>query len=91
MKTIQPVKVWFNGQEQDCNILIAQCISDNLVDSASFNYQLAKQSDPNPINNGIITLVSGSLNMTGQDYDNWQTNDYAYNWVANQLNLVISN
>lgn len=28
--------------------------------------------------------------MTGEDYENWDTNDYAYSWVASKLNLVIT-
>jgi hypothetical protein len=28
--------------------------------------------------------------MSGEDYIAWQTNDYAYDWVATQLNLTIT-
>jgi len=28
--------------------------------------------------------------MTGDDYDNWQTNEYAYNWVAEQIDVTIT-
>jgi hypothetical protein len=28
--------------------------------------------------------------MSGEVYDAWQTNDYAYDWVATQLNLIIT-
>jgi hypothetical protein len=28
--------------------------------------------------------------MTGADYDAWETNEYAYDWVAAQLNLTIT-
>lgn len=41
MKTIEPVKVWYNGQEVDATILNASSMNDNLVNSASFNYQLS--------------------------------------------------
>lgn len=27
--------------------------------------------------------------MTGEDYAAWQTNQYAYDWIAEQLNLTI--
>jgi hypothetical protein len=27
--------------------------------------------------------------MSGDDYDAWETNEYAYDWVAGQLNLTI--
>jgi hypothetical protein len=34
-------------------------------------------------------LTQGNLTMQGQDYDDWQTNEYAYDWIAEQLNLTI--
>jgi hypothetical protein len=27
--------------------------------------------------------------MTSQDYADWTTNDYAYNWVAEQIDVTI--
>jgi hypothetical protein len=35
-------------------------------------------------------LAQGNLSMSGEVYDAWQTNDYAYDWVATQLNLTIT-
>ena len=35
-------------------------------------------------------LAQGNLTMTGEDYQAWQTNEYAYDWVAGQLNLTIT-
>jgi hypothetical protein len=90
MKTIQPVTVWFNGAEQEATVLSAIASSDNLVNSASFSYQLLKQGDYSAMNSGLIGLVSGSLSMTGDAYAAWETNDYAYEWIAQQLNLTIT-
>jgi hypothetical protein len=28
--------------------------------------------------------------MSGEVYDAWETNDYAYNWIATELNLTIT-
>lgn len=89
MKKIQPVKVWYNGQEQDATLLNVFASSDNLINSADFTYYLLKESENVTTNNVDSILASGNLKMTGEDYDNWQTNEYAYNWVANQLNIVI--
>lgn len=90
MKTIEPVKVWYNGQEVDATILNASSTNDNLVDSASFNYQLSVPSvSPYPSNMTTV-LVNGWLTMTGEVYQNWTTNDYAYDWIAEQLNLTIT-
>jgi hypothetical protein len=90
MKTIEQVKVWFNGQEEEATILSANATSDNLVDSAFFYYSLMKSGTYNPMNAGLVTLASGTLNMSGDDYQAWHTNDYAYEWVAEQLNLTIT-
>jgi len=89
MKTIQPVTVWFNGQEQQATILSAYVSADNLLDRASFAYQLlGEEVIEDKVN--LITFASGYLGMTGEAYDNWETNDYAYDWVAAQLNLTIT-
>lgn len=91
MKTIQPVSVWFNGAEHQATVLSCSVNSDNLMSAASFNYQLSEVSNiENSINYGLNQLASGSLYMTGQAYENWQTNDYAYDWIAQQLNLTIT-
>ena len=89
MKTIQPVTVWFNGQEQQATILSAYVSADNLLDRASFAYQLlGEEVIEDKVN--LIAFASGYLGMTGEAYDNWETNDYAYDWVAQQLNLTIT-
>ncbi len=90
MKTIQPVTVWFNGVEQQATVLGAVASSDNLFNSASFSYQLFKQVEQSPMNSGLLALTSGGLSMSGEVYQNWETNDYAYDWIAQQLNLTIT-
>jgi hypothetical protein len=90
MKTIQPVKVWSNGQEQEATVLSAYASYDNLNNAATFSYQL--MIEPPQVNNpitGLFPVASGTLSMTGEVYQNWETNDYAYDWVAEQLNLTI--
>lgn len=40
-----------------------------------------------------INLVQGNLTMDGQDYQDWDSttsaNEWAYNWAASKLNLVL--
>jgi hypothetical protein len=81
MKNIQPISIWDNGTVQEASVLNAYCINDNLINSAIFYYTLSSES--------LQQLAQGNLTMQGQDYDDWQTNDYAYNWIATQLNLTI--
>jgi hypothetical protein len=93
MKTIQPVTVWFNGQEVQATVLGAVVTNDNLQNSATFQYQLFQQvslGEPNTYPSYLQVVVTNSLSMTGDVYDNWDTNDYAYDWIAQQLNLVIT-
>jgi hypothetical protein len=93
MKTIQPVTAWYNGQEVQATVLSATCFNDNLLDAASFQYQLMQEvpvPNPNPFSFYLEPVVQGYLNMTGETYQNWDTNDYAYAWVAEQLNLTIT-
>lgn len=93
MKTIQPTQVWYNGQEVEATILNVYCSGDNLQAAATFNYELMKES---LLSDGLyeftrlVGLVVGNISMTGADYDAWETNDYAYDWVAAQLNLTIT-
>lgn len=81
MKNIIPISIWDNGKVQEATILNAYVINDNLINSAIFYYTLSSES--------MQQLAQGNLTMQGQDYDDWQTNDYAYDWVAGQLNLTI--
>lgn len=93
MKTIQPVTAWYNGQEVQATVLSATCFNDNLLDTAQFQYQLMQEipvPDPNPFLSYLQPVVQGYLTMTGEVYQNWETNDYAYAWVAEQLNLTIT-
>lgn len=90
MKTIQPVNIWVNGQNIQAVVLNAYCSSDNLQNSATFQYQLmSEESSPYDIPY-LKAIAQGFLTMDGEVYQNWQTNDYAYDWVASQLNLVIT-
>lgn len=79
MKEISPVVFPLNLGT--ATILNTYCINDNLSTSATFYYALLSETQSQ--------LQQGNLTMTGTDYDNWETNDYAYNWVAQQINVTI--
>lgn len=86
MKTIQPVQVWHNGQEVNATILNAFASGIQLDVSANFNYELLFINE-----HGYLNRVnSGLLNMQGQDYQDWDQDSFAWNWVASQLNLTIT-
>jgi hypothetical protein len=91
MKTITPVTVWYGGQEVQATILGAIAQNDNLVNSATFQYQLLQEvSMPESLYVYTKSVVTNYLTMTGEVYDNWGDNDYAYDWIAEQLNLTIT-
>jgi hypothetical protein len=80
--TIEPIFIWVNGTQDEGTILNAYCINDNLSTSGTFYYSILSDAQQQ--------LAQGNLTMTGEDYQAWQTNDYAYDWVAGQLNLTIT-
>jgi hypothetical protein len=79
MKIIQSVVFPLNLGT--ASILNAYCINDNLSNSATFYYALLSDVQSQ--------LQQGNLTMTGEDYDNWATNEYAYDWVAQQIDVTI--
>ena len=80
MKTIENVTFPLNLGV--ASLLNAYCINDNLSDSATFYYALLSDTQ--------AQLSQGNLTMEGQDYLDWATNDYAYNWVATQIDVTIT-
>jgi hypothetical protein len=79
MKTIENVTFPLNLGV--ASLLNAYCINDNLSDSATFYYALLSDTQGQ--------LSQGNLTMEGQDYADWVTNDYAYNWVASKIDVTI--
>lgn len=93
MKTIQPITAWYNGQEVQGSVLSAICSNDNLLNAATFQYQIMQvviNPVPTPMPSYLQAIVQGYLTMTGDAYEAWDTNDYAYDWIAEQLNLTIT-
>jgi hypothetical protein len=79
MKQIVPISIFNNGQY--ATILNSYAIYDDLNSYAKFQYFLLTDS--------LETLAQGILTMTGEAYVDYQTNLYAWDWIAAQLNLTI--
>jgi len=79
MKQIEPVVFPLNLGT--ATILNSYCISDNLSTSATFYYALLSDTQ--------AQLSQGNLTMEGQDYADWQTNQYAWDFVSQQINVTI--
>jgi len=87
MKTISPVTSWVNGQATQAQVLNAYVINDNLISSAAFYYALLSENQDGSLGAGV---AQGNLTMTGEAYSAYGTNPFAWDWVANQLNLTIT-
>jgi hypothetical protein len=86
MKTIQPVSIWDNGQTLEAKILNAYAVNVTLGTSALFYYTLSTENDGNL----GVQVAQGNLLMTGEAYTQWEVDSYAWDWIAEQLNLTIT-
>lgn len=92
-KTIQPISSWQNGKEKQATVFVLTSAYDNLSTSASFQYQLCEVLLN--VNYDVLNaLINGGLNISGQDYLDWNAavdaNEWAYTWAAEQLKLTIT-
>ena len=87
MKTIEAVSIWDNGKTLNATILNAYAVNVTLGSSATFYYSLSAENDDQSIG---AQVAQGNLSMTGDDYAKWQADNYAWDWVAEQLNLTIT-
>ena len=85
MKQIQPLTLWVNGQQVTATLFNLIIINDNLLNSATFYWQL--------LDADATKLQDGNLTMGEPQYDQWGTasdvNQWAYDWAATQLNLTL--
>ena len=81
MKQINPVTSWINGQSVQATILNAYAINVALGVSATFYYSLLDEN--------LAMVAQGNLTMTGEAYTQWTVDTYAWDWIAEQLNLTI--
>lgn len=87
MKTIEAVSIWDNGTTQTATVLNAYAVNVSLNTSATFYYSLMAQTLEGNIGN---QLAQGNLTMSGEAYTDWTVDNYAWDWIAEQLNLVIT-
>jgi hypothetical protein len=80
MKKIQPIQIWDKGQNKEANILNAYAVNVTLGTSATFYYTLSNESEQ---------LAQGNLTMSVEDYQEWDADGFAWDWIAAQLNLTI--
>jgi hypothetical protein len=96
MKQIEPVQIWTNGVSKTAEFLQVTGINDNYESSATNYWQLfTKVEDAEGNEVAGESIAQGNLTISGQEYINWgdqpamAINKWIYDWVANELNLVI--
>lgn len=87
MKTIEPVSIWDNGQTLQAKVLNAYAVNVTLGTSATFYYALLTENVDETLGS---TVAQGNLTMTGEAYQQWTTDNVAWDWIAQQLNLTIT-
>jgi len=89
-KQIEPVQVWVNGQTKTAEFLDAKGIDVTLGTSAQFYWSLfTKVVDPEGVELPGELLTNGNLSMAGADYQAWDQDEVAWEFIAGQLNLTI--
>ena len=87
MKTIEPITIWENGQNLQAEVLNAYAVNVTLGANASFFYSLMTKKEDGSIG---VQVAQGNLAMTSEAYALWELDSYAWDWVASQLNLIIT-
>jgi hypothetical protein len=87
MKKIEAVSIWDNGTVQQATILNAYAVNVSLNTSATFYYSLLSKTEEGNVS---TQLAQGNLTMSGEDYSQWDADTFAWDWIAEQLNLVIT-
>jgi hypothetical protein len=87
MKIISPVSIWDNGKTLNATILNAYAVNVTLGSSATFYYSLSAQNEDQTIGSQV---AQGNLTMVSEAYSQWEVDAYAWDWVAEQLNLTIT-
>ena len=83
MKNIQAIPTWVKGQAVTATIFNLRPIGGELFQSATFYFAL--------LDSDLVVTADGNLTMSGEAYLEWGNDDeYAYNYAAEKLNLVIT-
>jgi hypothetical protein len=93
MVAIQPVTLWIDGTSKNANVFILIIVIDDLSSRAVFYYRLGSETPNGNLSTNLEILQDGNLTIDGEAYEQWDSNpsanQYAYNWAAEQLNLII--
>lgn len=96
MKQIQPITIWINGEEKIAEYISVTGVYDNNATEAKEYWQLyTKIVDDQGVVETGEQIAQGNISISGQDYINWgdqpamNVNEWIYDWVAQQINVII--
>ena len=93
MVAIQPVTLWVQGTQKIADLFSLMIVSDDLSSRAVFYYRLEAETILQNHARDVQIMTDGNLTIDGTAYEQWDkdtsANEYAYNWAAEQLNLII--
>jgi len=98
MAKIQPITTFYNGESVQLTNFVLSSIGDNLSlvalqGQATFYYELQTEVKDEQGNTSYQNVITANLSISGADYDSWgadpNSNQWAYNWAAQQLNLTL--
>jgi hypothetical protein len=79
---INPITIWKDGVEKVANEILLHIEYDNMEDRVRFFYRIGNADEQN--------ISVGYLEMVGDEYTSWDgSNNFAYIWAVNKLNLSI--
>jgi hypothetical protein len=87
MKLIQPISIWENGVTLEAKILTAHAAHVNLEHSATFYYALHSETADGRLGQMVR---NGNVSIFGDEYAQWEQDEYVWNWIASKLNLTIT-
>ena len=95
MAQIQPLQVWYQGEQREATVFNLISNYDNLKDTATFQYQLIEIIIVSPEQQNSNVLNIDYLTISGLDYEQWDAeidaNAWIYQWAADKLGLIIEN
>lgn len=90
MKQIQPVNIWVNGEQKIAEYLDANAINVVLDTTAEFKWALyTKVINKDGQGEKGEQVASGNLYMNNIEYQLWQDDSIAWDFISFKLNLVI--
>ena len=87
MKSIQPIAIWENGVTLEATILTAHAVNVILEQSATFYYALHSQTPDGRLGQ---LIRNGNISIYGEEYAQWEQDEYVWGWMASKLNLTIT-